>query len=152
MIFRSPQDLSLRNMEIPSVFLAGSIETGKAIDWQTDIGNFLSANGFTVFNPRRDEWDASWAQEFENPQFFQQVNWEIDGLEKADHIIMYFEPSTLSPISLLELGLFARSGKLLVVCPHGYWRKGNVDIVCSRFNIPTFDSLDSIKEFFLKKP
>jgi len=74
MIFRSPQDLSLRNLEIPSVFLAGSIETGKATDWQTDMGNFLSARGFAVFNPRRDEWDASWVQEFENPQFFHQVN------------------------------------------------------------------------------
>ena len=34
-----------------------------------------------------------------------------------------------APITLLELGLFARSGKLIVCCPDGYWRKGNIEVV-----------------------
>lgn len=48
---------------------------------------------------------------------------------------MYFDPKTKSPITLLELGLFARSQKLIVYCPTGYWRKGNVDVVCERYNV-----------------
>jgi hypothetical protein len=48
---------------------------------------------------------------------------------------MYFDPNTLSPISLLELGLHAKSGKLIVCCPEGFYRKGNVDIVCQNFGI-----------------
>jgi hypothetical protein len=66
----------------------------------------------------------------------------MNNLEDCDIIFMYFDPGTKSPISLLELGLHADSGKMIVVCPDGFWRKGNVDIVCTRFNIPLFNSLD----------
>ena len=56
--------------------------------------------------------------------------------------MMYFDPSTKSPISLLELGLFARTGKTIVVCPDGFWRKGNVDIVCERYGVKVAHSLE----------
>ena len=62
-------------------------------------------------------------------------------------IIMYFSPETKSPISLLELGLYANSGKILVCCPEGFWRKGNVDIVCEKFSIPNFDNLENLITF-----
>lgn len=58
---------------------------------------------------------------------------------------MYFSPNTKSPISLLELGLFARSGKVRVVCPEGFWRKGNVDIVCQYYNIPLYENFETLK-------
>ena len=61
------------------------------------------------------------------------VEWELDGLERADVIAMWFAPETKAPITLLELGLFARSGKVVVGCPNGFWRKGNVEVVCARF-------------------
>jgi hypothetical protein len=38
--------------------------------------------------------------------------------------------------------LFARSGKLLVCCPEGFWRKGNVEIVCARYGVPLVGELD----------
>ena len=59
-----------------------------------------------------------------------QVEWELEGLELCDIIIMYFDSNTKSPISLLELGLFAHKKKMIVFCPNGFWRKGNVDVVC----------------------
>jgi hypothetical protein len=62
-------------------------------------------------------------------------------LEQADIILIYFKAGSQSPISLLELGLYARSGKLSVVCEEGFWRKGNVDIVCDRYAIPMFESI-----------
>jgi len=65
-------------------------------------------------------------------------------LEMADTILLYFDPKTKSPISLLELGLFAKSGKMMVCCPEGFWRKGNVDIVCERYRIPQFESLEEL--------
>ena len=58
---------------------------------------------------------------------------------------MYLDPKTKSPISLMELGLQAGSKKLLVVCPDGFWRKGNVEVVCSIYDIPLFNSLDDLK-------
>lgn len=50
-------------------------------------------------------------------------------------------PGSQRPISLLELGLYARTKKLLVVCPDGFWRKGNVDIVAERYHIDTYPTV-----------
>jgi hypothetical protein len=97
-----------------------------------------------VFHPRREDWDSSWTQDFENPQFFQQVTWELNALENSDLIIMYFSPGTKSPISVLELGIFAKSGKIRVVCPDPFWRKGNVDIVCQYYNIPLYENFETL--------
>jgi hypothetical protein len=49
---------------------------------------------------------------------------------------MWFAPETQAPITLLELGLHARGGRLVVGCPDGFWRKGNIEIVCARYAIP----------------
>ncbi len=141
---KPPKNILTRNPERKSVFLAGSIEMGKAENWQDRIGKIFHTNGWDVINPRRDEWDASWEQKFENPQFYQQVDWELKGLEHADLIIMFFQPDTMSPVSLLEMGLYARSGKLRVVCPDGFWRKGNVDITCNFYNVPLYSSMDTL--------
>lgn len=125
------------------VFLAGSIEQGAAPNWQADIERELVKNEkVIVLNPRRDDWDSSWVQSINNPQFKEQVDWELSSQEICDIIFMYFDPQTKSPISLLELGLFARENKLIVCCPDGFWRKGNVEVVCDRYDIPIHNSLE----------
>jgi hypothetical protein len=128
----------------PSLFLAGSIEMGRASPWQQTVEAVFQHSDITILNPRRDDWDATWLQERTNPQFQAQVDWELDAQERADVILMYFDPNTQAPITLLELGLFARTGKLVVCCPAGYWRKGNVDIVCARYAIPQVPSLPDL--------
>jgi len=124
-----------------SVFLAGSIDMGKARDWQSEMTAALSQLCVTVFNPRRKDWDNSWEQKATHPQFKEQVEWELQRLEEAHVIALYFEPGSMSPISLLELGLHARSGKLVVCCPEGFYRKGNVDVTCSRYGVPVLESI-----------
>ena len=143
MVIKAPQNISLRDKNKASIFLAGSIEMGSAEDWQTNTTRELSLL-YNIFNPRRDNWNSSWKQSFENPEFYQQVNWELHALDKADLIIMYFDPNTKSPISLLEFGLYATSGKLRVVCEDGFWRKGNVDIVCNKYDIPLYNTLNDL--------
>jgi hypothetical protein len=144
--YKPPTNIATRDRNNKSVFLAGSIEMGAAENWQDTVGEFFHQNKWDVLNPRRDDWDSSWKQTFEDAQFYQQVNWELNALEHADLIVMYFDPSTKSPISLLELGLFARSGKMKVICPDGFWRKGNVEVVCNYYNIPFYNNL---KDLFL---
>ena len=134
------------NLAWKKVFLAGSIEMGSAIDWQQVIIDRLSTKDYIFFNPRRASWDSSWEQSIDNPVFKEQVDWELKHLEESDIIVMYFDPNTKSPISLLEFGLFAKSGKLIVYCPDDFWRKGNVDVTCSRYNITTVSSLDDLVE------
>jgi hypothetical protein len=126
----------------PTVFLAGSIEMGAAEDWQVELPKKFLDVAVTFFNPRRDEWDSSWKQEQSNPQFNYQVNWEMNMLEQCDIIFMYFSPETKSTISLLELGIHSKDSKLIVCCPDGFWRKGNVEIVCTRNNIPMFNTME----------
>lgn len=130
----------------PVVFLAGSIEMGKAIHWQAEIIRQLQENDWQgiVLNPRRQDWDSSWEQKKENGLFNEQVNWELEGLEKATCTLFYFAPGTKSPITLLELGLQARAGKALVCCPDGFWRKGNIDIVCERYDVPQVATLEEL--------
>ena len=126
------------------VFLAGSIEMGKAEEWQQKVIEAVSEFNVVIFNPRRDNWDSSWEQKIENPKFKEQVDWELEHLEDSDMIIMYLAPGTMSPISLLEFGLYARSGKMIVYCPDGFWRKGNVDVVCERYDIPQVEKFDEL--------
>lgn len=144
-VIKPPSSISKNHKRAKLVFLAGSIEMGKAEDWQAKVENYFEAlDDYTVLNPRRDDWDSSWKQDFESPNFYQQVNWELNGLERADKIILYLSPETKAPISLLELGLFASSGKVLACCPDGFWRKGNVEIVCERYNIPIYEDLEEL--------
>src|SRR5262247_4510177 len=63
-----------------AVFLAGSIEMGAAEDWQAALTDELRARDLVVLNPRRDDWDRSWAQSVHDPRFREQVEWELDGL------------------------------------------------------------------------
>jgi hypothetical protein len=149
-IIKPPEKIVITD-GIPSIFLAGSIEMGQIEDWQSLFERELEGSRVTVLNPRREEWDASWKQSIDNTQFREQVEWELEGQERADIIAMYFVPGTKSPITLLELGLFAGSKKLIVCCPDGYWRKGNVDIVCRRYSIATADSLKSLVDAVLNK-
>lgn len=126
-----------------SVFLAGSIEMGTAEKWHQKVIDAIP-NNVIFLNPRRDDWDSSWKQDANDPQFYQQVTWELNMLKDSDIVFMYLDPNTTSPISLLELGLYARHDeKMLVCCPEGFWRKGNVDIVCQRHGIPVFTNLDT---------
>jgi hypothetical protein len=64
---------------------------------------------------------------------------------------MVFDPKTMSPISLLELGLQSKSNKMVVMCPEGFWRKGNVDIVCEKYNIKQVKNIDELVEYIYEK-
>jgi hypothetical protein len=146
---QAPKEIPLTtNLKI---FLGGSIEMGKAIDWQKELIEKLTDEPITFLNPRRSDWDSSWTQEITNPQFREQVEWELNGLEVADIIVMVFDPNTMSPISLLELGLHASSEKMVVICPEGFWRKGNVDIVCEKYNIKQVKDIYELVEYIYEK-
>ena len=144
-ILKPPQPLR-KDPSTRSVFLAGSIEMGIAAPWQAAVEQALASAAVTIWNPRRDAWDSSWKQSYEHPLFFEQVSWELEAQERADIIAMYFAPETKAPITLLELGLFARTGKLIVCCPEGFWRKGNVDIICRRYGVTTVADLAGLIE------
>lgn len=144
-IIKPPNDLSHVDGWARQVFLAGSIEMGSAINWQAVVEDALKNLPVVILNPRRDDWDSTWQQSIKNKQFYEQVNWELTALEKCDVIAMFFADGTQSPISLLELGLWAgkQPEKVIVYCTDKFWRKGNVDITCQRYGIPVHDNVDN---------
>ena len=135
-VYTAPE--ATRFTTVPSVFLAGSIEMGTAEPWQDSTIAKLADLDVEIYNPRRADWDSSWVQSITNPQFATQVNWEMDHLELADIAFFYFDPATKAPITLMELGFMLGSAIMfteaciVVVCPKGFWRKGNVEVMCAR--------------------
>ena len=136
---------------ILTIFLAGTIDMGVSEDWQHKLierfKEFAEENksikkdsSIILYNPRRNE---GWGDDKEEMEY--QVNWELDHLEKSNIIIMNLLPDSKSPISLMELGLFARSRKLFVICPPEFYRYDNVRIVAERYNISLYNDID---EFF----
>jgi hypothetical protein len=144
-VIQSPAIPDIQSSE-RSVFLAGSIDMGSSIDWQQDLIASLSSCGGVLLNPRRSHWSADWPPEASFPIFREQVEWELSAMEVAGMIAFYFAPTSQAPVTLLELGLAARTKKAIVCCPPGYWRKGNVDVVCQHYGVRTVPSLESLAE------
>lgn len=144
----------------PIVFLGGSIEMGKAEDWQQRITQTIEAinTNILVCNPRRPDWDSAWEQRADNIHFSEQVHWELDHLQRANVAVFYFQPHTMSPITLMELGHTLADNKLLqatlnhpnqtivVCCPDGFWRKGNVEIICQRYGVDVYNTLEEMED------
>lgn len=145
-VLKPPAPLSQLDASAASVFLAGSIEMDDAPRWQDQLAVALESTDLVLLNPRRDALPPGWEPHAGNALFRDQVEWELEGLERAERVCFYFAPGTKSPISLLELGLLARSGRAIVCCPEGFWRRGNVEIVCLRYGIEVVEDLDALVE------
>jgi len=134
-----------------TIFLAGVIDMGEALDWQKAVQDKLArfSDDLTILNPRRDDWDSSWEQSLEDENFVEQVTWELDGQKAADFIVFCFAMNeeeakkAKAPITLLELGMF-HNKQAVICCPQGFYRKGNVDIVAKRFGIPVYEDFDAM--------
>lgn len=151
-IFLPPKATPATSIHLVDIFLAGSIEMGKAINWQTTIGETLESLECVgqIYNPRRDDWDSTWIQSINDAQFNNQVNWELNHIEQSDIVFIHFEPETMSPITLAELGYvlgrlqrFDENSShliptIIVSCPDNFWRKGNVEIMVDRANTANY--------------
>lgn len=129
----------------PIIFLGGSINMGKASPWRETVIKALAHTNAVFLNPWGDYFDPETPQDADNPKFSGQVNWELDGLEAADIVLFYFDADGQSPITLLELGMNVKTSKAVIVrCPEGFWRKGNVDVVCRRYGVPQVDDIEDL--------
>lgn len=149
-VLNKPDDQFITESDSVKIFLAGSIDMGSSEDWQTEIYNRLvtieadNVSNIEVYNPRRDSWDSTWTQEQSNSEFNYQVNWELNNIEDSDIVFFNILPDSKSPITLMELGLCAgKEKKAIVCCPDGFYRKGNVDVVCTRYGIQQYTDIDS---------
>jgi hypothetical protein len=144
-IYTAPEPVDFEDIEHKAcIFLAGSIEMGKANNWQSQVAEALEPYDIVIFNPRRTAWDSSWEQSLNNPVFVEQVNWELDKVDASDVVFFYFQGDTLSPISLMEMGIACAGGMdLVVVAEPGFWRRGNIEVMCDRHGIPLYGTLQA---------
>lgn len=134
-----------------SVFTAGSIEMGSAIHWQTRLVSYLQDLPITVCNPRRGHWDTTTTPREKDEAFNRQVQWELSALETVSVICFFFDKNTKSPVTMLELGLWAKSGKVVVCCDSGFWKSGNVHITCRRYGIPFVERFEDMEKLIREK-
>jgi len=143
-----PHDTFKYPKNMLSIFLAGTIDMGNSRNWQEEFVNEVKSwkdeeVTYVIYNPRRVEDFGKDLEEFDY-----QVKWELNQLEAADLIVMHILGTSKSPITLLELGLFARSGKLEVICEPEFYRYDNVRITCDRYSVPIYKSMDEFLKTF----
>lgn len=126
-----------------SIFLAGTIDMGNSKDWQHEVvEHYKGISPLTFYNPRRDFVEGGFITDPDD--FKYQVNWELYHQEKCSAIIMFIAGTSKSPITLMELGLFANSGRLYVICEPEFYRYGNVEVTCKRYRVPLYNKLEDI--------
>ena len=136
MIIITPETIvnkGANKLNAKSVFLAGTIDNGDSLNWQDKIIMELINLGIEceVFNPRREHWNPNPTKE----DMEAQIKWEQDHLDRADIIAMVLLDDSKSPISLLEMGLYANTNKLIVFCTPNFYRWDNVRLTCEKYHI-----------------
>lgn len=137
---------------VKSVFLAGTTSKVDTADWRENLSSSLSKHPITIYNPYRADWDSAWREDVNFAPYREQVLWELDKQAKADLVVVYFHPATQAPVSLLEFGLSAEvPGKVIAVCPEGYWKRGNVQVVSQKFGVELLDDIEELEGAIVKK-
>ncbi|TVY28571.1 hypothetical protein LHYA1_G001927 [Lachnellula hyalina] len=145
LIIKAPTPLP-PSLSSPTIFLSGTISPPPAPTWQSTLSTSLSHLAVTILNPLRPDWDASWRENRSDARFVTQVNWELDGLERADVVVVYFGAEAKAPVTLLELGLVVGRGKRVVVCcEDGFWKRGNVELLCEKMGVAYVGSLEELR-------
>lgn len=131
-----------------TVFLAGPT----AIPWREPFLALLAASdllsatdSITIFDPMQPKWDSTWTNDYAaDANFRAQTDWELARLATAHTVVVYFDANNPAPVSLLELGLVAQSGRAVVACQRGFWKRGNVEAVCARLGVPLEEELEGL--------
>ncbi|KAF2864603.1 hypothetical protein BDV95DRAFT_632805 [Massariosphaeria phaeospora] len=134
-----------------SVFLAGSIEMGNAVQWQPHMVKRLHHLPITVCNPRRGHWNTSIIPAKDDMDFKTQVEWELKALDDVTVVCFFFDHNTRSPVTMLELGLLAEKHKVVVCCDKRFWKSGNIHIVCGKYGIPYCETFEGLVGLIMKE-
>lgn len=131
-----------------TVFLAGTIDNGYSNNWQDDLCSKLDGD-ILVCNPRREHWNENASVK----ELQYQIAWEQQHLHISDLIVMVLLDDSKSPISLMELGEFCSSRKMIVFCTPKFYRYWNVKDLCLRKGIHMYETndIDKITEIIMKR-
>jgi hypothetical protein len=135
MVFTSTEKLPNKENNKKYIFLAGSIDSKVSDNWRSQvITSNYNQNHF--FDPTNKNYEH-----LNSIDMKAHIQWELDALAMSDKIILQFLPDALSPISLVELGLYVSSKKLIVVCPKEFYKSRYVHTLCENYNTPIFSKM-----------
>ncbi|KAF7551251.1 hypothetical protein G7046_g7770 [Stylonectria norvegica] len=134
-----------------SIFLAGTTSKTGEPDWRETLTDALAEWPITIFNPKRDDWDSIWTEDFSDERWKEQVEWELEMQDLANVIVVLFHGVSSAPVSLLELGLHVRSGKVIACVLDGYSKKGNVKAVCLRYQATFVETEDDLRRTVIER-
>ena len=142
MVYTAFSPLPSKEKENSYYFLAGSIDFKESNPWRESF--YKNSNEFIhFFDPTRPDHYL-----LNDEEMRQHINWELDALELADKIFLNFLSEAKSPISLVELGLYSKSAKLVVICPYDFYQYRYVETLCEKYDIPLFQKLEKVKFYF----
>ncbi len=133
-VITAPEPYIASNNPEWTVYLAGAIDMGTAVDWQAYVIEQLSDTNMVLFNPRRPHFTPDTLDE--------QIEWELDLLARCDAILMWLPKDARAPISLFEAGLYWQSGKLCIGADQGFYRRRNLELTGERYHVYIHASLD----------
>ncbi|GAB5417556.1 MAG: hypothetical protein Crog4KO_08280 [Crocinitomicaceae bacterium] len=145
MVYTSEMPLPKKSSDKSFVFLAGSMGKDEHGTWRERIMSDLSGK-FLFLDPtchNHASLDADGMKKH--------IQWELDAMEMADTILLHFLPESESPISLVELGLYTFTDKLIVVCPKEFYKYNYLYVLCEKYNTPFLEDIEAAKPYLLNR-
>lgn len=116
-----------------SIFLAGAIDI---IDWQSWVVNQFVNDDILILNPRRPKFTSDTLDE--------RIKWELQALENATTILLWFPKDAKAPISFFEADLFWHFSKLIVGAEFGFYRRRSLELTSGWHNRHLYSELDEM--------
>lgn len=144
-VYTSTIDLPSKDkMQNGSIFLAGSIDVHLSGNWRKYVSRRI--RGRVIFDPTHNNHNALSNLEMKN-----HIAWELKALALSDTVLLNLLPNSESPISLVELGLYVKSNKLIVICPTEFYKSRYVIQLCETYNTPIFETIDIGINYYLEQ-
>lgn len=142
MIYTSELNLPTGAKTKERIFLAGSMGPDEnGITWRDRFSEELK-DVYDFLDPTCHNHDSLNEEGMKN-----HILWELNAMELADVIVLRFLPDAESPISLVELGLYTFTNKLIVVCPKEFYKYRYVRVLCEKYKTPFFSNLEDVITF-----
>lgn len=139
MIYTSEMILPEKEKNSRYFFLAGSMDLQLEKPWRQSLIKELPES-IHVFDPTCMNHGSLNEEEMRK-----HIQWELDAMELADRILLNFLPNASSPISMVEMGLYTMTDKLIVVCPKEFHSYRYIKQLCKNYTTPFFEDLGKAK-------
>ena len=135
-------DLESLDPDTLKIFLAGGMKN----PWRKALRDKLQKANLTnliIIDPTIDDWASIGKNDISNPDYVRQTDWEHMGLIKADIEVFHFDSSSVSPITLIEMGMY-KSQESIICVESGYRKKAYIEYMGDRYGMPVTRTINEL--------